>query len=246
MARKWPLHSLFVPVGVDPTAVETVMACLPEGFPMETDGPGIAVIGHDPTLDRLLSLPQPLRGFIEADAATTPDFGTIVADSLTPDTGQHLFVVSGAFVMAQPIASWITRVMSQHIASPDTPWSDMETCIHEALANAVTHGLLELPPIDRVGFAEHDRLRLERLAQPIYAQRLVWVVCNHQSGGFQIGVHHRPRHRDPPPRMVQPTAVQATGGYSGRGVALIRALSDALSISRDFGSIRMDFRAGRQ
>ncbi|QJE72937.1 ATP-binding protein [Aerophototrophica crusticola] len=118
---------------------------------------------------------------------------------------------------------------------------EVELCVHEAVSNAIVHGNLGIQHGPSEDPASFDRFYAEvrmRLADPVRAGRIlrldaVWdgaaveVQVDDEGAGFQSGPQALP---------------SSPAAKSGRGLHIMRELSDGVSFDRGGRTVRLRFR----
>lgn len=116
----------------------------------------------------------------------------------------------------------------------------MRLAVHEAIANAVQHGCLELGSDMRQTRAGHEvfaAVMLDRMATPGYGDRRIQLSADWAGEVVSISV------RDPGPgyHPSAPASCATAGAKSGRGLAIIRGLAHEVVVSPDGRCITMRF-----
>ncbi|WP_185961500.1 ATP-binding protein [Telmatospirillum sp. J64-1] len=138
------------------------------------------------------------------------------------------------------LARQLCQAVATRITLDDGKRMVMETALHEAIANAVQHGNLEVGSLLRQNFEDYFAYcaQLEsRLADPRYANRRVHV----QAGWSDSHVTFRVRDEGPGfnPKAVPP---HRPDRKSGRGLTLILEIADRVEFSENGRCITMVFR----
>jgi hypothetical protein len=161
--------------------------------------------------------------------------GSDAAEAPVKARGWELFVSLGtAEVQAVPVARALTGTIGRRLRLRRERREALATSLAEALANAVLHGNLGLPAVERRdldGFAALAETAARRLAEP-------------RRAGLRIEV--RARREEPRSFTVEVADegrgyVPAVAERPGSGLSLIRALADAVELLDGGRRIRMRF-----
>lgn len=156
----------------------------------------------------------------------------------------HLTVVySTREAMRQPVAVDLCAVLLARGGLHGLDVGAIEIALHEAIANAVQHGNLELDSSLRgtvAGQTEYAHLLGQRLDDPWFGNRSVHVHANWRGDRLTVSVIDEGPGYTPPAEPAMPTA----SACSGRGLMLIRSLADMVEVLADGRCLRMEFQVG--
>ncbi|MFD2262741.1 ATP-binding protein [Lacibacterium aquatile] len=161
-------------------------------------------------------------------AAAKP--GALITLALTTVTAYQIDIVAD-----------VSRELTRQLSLDEEHLWKIETALSEAVGNALIHGNLALGSAAReIGdFAAHDDAVAEALEDPAKASRLLLLSVSRTSDGIDIIVQDSGEGFDPGPTPENP--IEEAAGGSGRGVALIQALSDKVTFADHGRSICMSF-----
>ncbi len=155
----------------------------------------------------------------------------------------HLTVVySTREAMHQPVGADLCAVLHTRGGLHGHDAEAVEIALHEAVANAVQHGNLELDSRLRrtaAGQAAYARLLAQRLDDPWFGNRSIHIHASWQAGRLTVSVIDEGPGYAPPP--AEP-AMPAASACSGRGLMLIRGFADMVEVLADGRCLRMEFR----
>lgn len=160
-----------------------------------------------------------------------------------PRPGQFEFVVAVSargFVAAEDFAGLLCATIMAH-AGPPRDRDGMHLAVHEAIANAVQHGCLELGSTLRQTSADHCAFAsamMDRLSMPGYGDRQIIIATRWLDPFITVSI------RDPGPGYQERPSTPSAGAEakSGRGLSLIRKLADEVEIGLGGRCITMRFR----
>jgi len=118
---------------------------------------------------------------------------------------------------------------------------EIEVAFHEAITNATVHGNLGIqsgPSDEPAGFQEFYRLVQERLADPDHAARRVTIDMAWEAGQFAVTVQDEGDGYAPPSDDMG-----RIGAKSGRGLKIIRELSESMIVEDGGRRLKLRFRA---
>lgn len=125
-------------------------------------------------------------------------------------------------------------------AGPVRDPEGMRLAVHEAVANAIQHGCLELGSDMRRTRAGHEAFAaamLDRMATPGYGDRRIHFAADWTGDLVAISVcDNGPGYR--PAAPASPTAAEAK---TGRGLTIIRSLAHEVDVASDGRCITMRF-----
>lgn len=105
----------------------------------------------------------------------------------------------------------------------------MATAVQEVLANAVIHGNLEVSSEMRssaAGFRRYTDMILARLAEPVYAHRILEVGMCRESRNVVVTVRDQgPGYRS------GPSTTRLSPGFFGLGLSLVQDMTDGVDVS---------------
>jgi DNA-binding response OmpR family regulator len=136
------------------------------------------------------------------------------------------------------------RLVPMGFASPNNV-DVLAMAFHEALANALEHGNLELESSLKSDlFAKEDpyaRLRAERMADPVYAGRLIEVRLAMDTERFELEISDEGKGFDA--SQVKPLPKDSDmASHCGRGMPLILLVMDEVHFNEKGNQIRMVLR----
>ncbi len=136
------------------------------------------------------------------------------------------------------------RLVPMGFASPNN-LDVIAMAIHEALANALEHGNLELDSSLKGDlFAEEDaylKLRTERMADPAYAGRLIEVRLAMDTERFELEISDEGKGFDAS-RMSALAGDSDLAPHCGRGLPLILLVMDEVHFNKKGNQIRLALR----
>ncbi len=136
------------------------------------------------------------------------------------------------------------RLVPMGFASPNN-LDVLAMAFHEALANALEHGNLELDSnLKGDLFAKEDpyvKLRSERISDPAYAGRLIEVRLAMDTERFELEISDEGRGFDAS-RMTPPPKDSEMVPHCGRGLPLILLVMDEVHFNEKGNQIRMVLR----
>ncbi|MGQ9372035.1 ATP-binding protein, partial [Azospirillum sp. A39] len=136
-----------------------------------------------------------------------------------------------------PLAARLAAALAARHPPAGPRGGDLELALHEAVANAIIHGNLQVESVQDAGVAALDRFSAAlaaRLADPAFAGRRVVVRAWLEARGVVVEVaDDGAGFTAPPPR--HPAAA------AGRGLALIGAVASAHELLDGGRRIRMRF-----
>ncbi len=183
-------------------------------------------------LQSVLQLPS--RFFIEAGPGQPTALSIQERFSLAPD---YALSITSASAYNNNVAHDFLAAVRRRIGVSEDLMSSLETCVQEAVANALIHGNLALErPVENLeGFIDFWEIAKQRLADDRYArrritvalwqtQRTITLAVGDEGGGFVLS-----------PYQPYVSALQ------GRGHYLIRQLSDKALVGEDRCTLFMQF-----
>lgn len=162
------------------------------------------------------------------------------------DDPRRLWVrLTAATAFRADLAHRFCRALAKRLDLEGAVLERVEMATHEALSNALVHGALEIDTRRRESIATYDaycQLVEDRLKDPAYGARSIDLIARWNGECLEVEV------RDSGPGYARAAAVGATEGdgeaarKSGRGLDLIRDLSDSLRVTDDGRRLTMRFR----
>ncbi|MCG5239289.1 ATP-binding protein [Azospirillum doebereinerae] len=113
---------------------------------------------------------------------------------------------------------------------PDGRRSNVELCLHEAIANAIVHGNLGIPSAAKSqpdGYRLFGRLLRERLGDPAAIRRRIDIFCRWSAAVLAVAVVDQGGGFD----SAAPVAVADGKAQSGRGFLFMRALASGVTVT---------------
>ncbi|MCB0336722.1 MAG: response regulator [Bdellovibrionales bacterium] len=112
----------------------------------------------------------------------------------------------------------------------------MSLVLHEVLANSIEHGNLELrsewrDDFDDEGIDKYTLKKHERLADPTYAERLLWIETQYTGDTLTIAVQDQGPGFDFEKVVAEAMKLEKAAGLSGRGNFLISQGVDSFTYS---------------
>ena len=195
----------------------------------EEGGAGVVTL-LPPGLDRQAvgqSLVAPAAGCIEAG----------VEDAWDGDPGDIGVALTTRTAFTFDLGGIITEAVRQRGWLPPERAQDMTLAMHEALANALMHGNLELDSADQstpdAFLRQAERLR-ERMESPAYGDRALVVLARHHGGRLEVSITD----------SGGGFTVDPTRPVTGRGLRLMREHCDQLLFLRGGRRAVLRFGAG--
>ena len=147
-------------------------------------------------------------------------------------------IVSSQTAYSAPITSIISEHLSERFSLSQDIKSNIHTCLHEAIANAVIHGNLQLssPSVNVQDFDTFYARISERLTSPAYANRPVIIETQYSSDALILHVHDNGLGFDYTHTMDQ-TAFEKPN----KGLFLMRSLGATLTFSNEGRTITLSF-----
>jgi CheY-like chemotaxis protein len=142
-----------------------------------------------------------------------------------------------------PLVGYLKDSRFRVCGSDDTALVRITMALREAVLNAMHHGNLELSSSLREGEGrEYHRLARERMAQPPYADRRVYVRATDTQESSTYVVRDEGPGFDPT-KLPDPLDPENMEKVSGRGLLLIRTFMDAVRFNDKGNEITMIKRA---
>lgn len=141
--------------------------------------------------------------------------------------------------MGTDLAHSFVEALQPLLALDDDRRDTLSTALQEALANAVMHGSLEMSGLSRESaeaFLQFSIAMEERLADPAYGGRPVFVAARWSAGEIEMMVADRGKGYLPEDLAARPWR-----NASGRGLTLIAELADDVSFAEKGRRIFMRF-----
>ncbi len=195
----------------------------------ETADAGVLVMA-DMTSDRLaLALERPFRGYVEFRADDD-----MLADRIETADGRGDFcltLTTPTAFSAVDTARVVCDALEHRGALPRARRSTVEMALHETVANAILHGNLGIDDDLAADVAYYeafvDQLR-RLLEQPEAHRRWIAITAWWSDRELQISVDDEGAGYEPPSQFSLSDEDQA----SGRGLAIVHALADEVSITK--------------
>lgn len=139
-----------------------------------------------------------------------------------------------AAALEQPVARDCTATLRARLGLSDDTCQLIETALHEAIVNAAVHGNLEVrdSPWQQQLVSEETR---HRLRDPKYGDRPVKIRATTLPGRLEIAVSDAGTGFDPE------TLTAADGRYHGRGIVIIRHVTESVEWADDGRTMIMRF-----
>jgi hypothetical protein len=152
-----------------------------------------------------------------------------------------LLSVTTTVVCRQNAARAFVAAIDRRIGLADEVHERIATAVHEATVNAAIHGGLEVGSELRdtiEGLALFSETIERRLSDPVYAKRRVRLRADWRSTRIVINIHD-----DGVKDRVEeiPQSIEADKAKSGRGLALLRILSNGVSLGRQLHVVNLFF-----
>lgn len=205
---------------------------------MTADGRGLLI--WDPTSG--VSLAEALSPPVQTCIENGDDIAAEIENSGScPDPDGLLLSVTTTVVCRQHAALPFAAAIGLRLGLSQELCERIATAVQEAAINAAVHGNLELGSELRDSWQGLDAFAAaiaQRLADPAYAKRRVrlrasWtpsrIIVNVHDDGAGYGVEEIPRE------------VQADAAKSGRGLAMLRTLSNGVSLGRHARVVHLFF-----
>ncbi|MBI1208720.1 MAG: hypothetical protein GC191_15720 [Azospirillum sp.] len=193
----------------------------------------IALLGLDWEDEIDSSWHAPFTAWIELASCSD----AAVAELVERAARHSLFAsLSAASANRIALARGLVLTISDHRPIALAQRNDLELALHEAIANAILHGNLEIDGIRTLNLADLDRFSqdiIHRTDEPALAARRVEVACSLEDDRLQIDVTDQGRGFS----SGQPGAV----GAGGRGLQLIATLTRSCQLLDGGRCIRMEF-----
>ncbi len=149
--------------------------------------------------------------------------------------GGIALVISTATAFSCDLTRLLCQSMAARLQLTEDQLIDMEIAIQEAIANGLVHGNLGIDSSRRASletFDEHCRLTEERLADPNYGQRRLFVFVSWDDECIEFTIKDEGVGYDTCMTDVR---------YSGRGLKLITDLTESVSSTDNGRSITLRF-----
>jgi sigma-B regulation protein RsbU (phosphoserine phosphatase) len=196
------------------------------GGPSASDA--VAVLAASPAASALTAAGPVVRGFIEISDIDTPEdvAPALVAGAASGGWFASLHTASAVdFEVAGIVTAAAAAGLGIGAARLRPRRDDIETALRELLMNAAVHGNLELPSpgTSAASVREHHAAAAERMDAPAYRGRRVRIEVAQADGAITFSVID-----DGPGYAAAPGP--GDDAYSGRGMTIIRALSDNVDV----------------
>ncbi len=172
--------------------------------------------------------------FIEADDRRDLSAAIDYAHRKSP----HFFLsISTLTAYHAPVAQKLTAALQQRFGLPQSFFMEAETCLQEALLNAVIHGNLGIDSRFQSlsGFERFCELVETRLRKPPYCHRRVQVAFWKRAGNFELHVS------DEGDGFRFLSGVPENGLPHGRGLAIVREMASNVYVGDDQRTLCMFF-----
>ncbi|MDQ2105944.1 ATP-binding protein [Azospirillum isscasi] len=174
-----------------------------------------------------------LNGFLTVELTEREDgTGTLDADWLGAppvEQGFYLSLTTGTAYGLQCAVLVCDELARRGVLTPERR-GNIELCLHEAIANAIVHGNLEIPSATKDqpdGYRLFSRLLRERLGDGAVRQRRIDIFARWTSEGLTIAVVDQGNGFDTT-ALPQDTD---SGAHSGRGFLFMRALARRINVT---------------
>jgi len=157
---------------------------------------------------------------------------------VTPDAPDFSLSLTTESVWRNDIAGMVTAMLRDRFALSDSVKTDIETCLHEALINAVVHGNLSLRgKIEALeDFELHYTTIKERIGRTPYKNRRINIAIWDLHQYLEINVSDEGKGF-----TADINFTEHTFPY-GRGLFIIHSLADSISITEDRRTLCMRFK----
>ena len=194
----------------------------------------LTVVPRLGSAEPLSRLHPPCIGLIEADGGPSPDWvARLIKHSPAPCFFASLTTTTAFDIdLAQ---STLAALAGFGVLAEDRI-DALRLPIHEAVANGLIHGNLEIDNVSRESLEEFEvyaKLLSERLANPHYGDRHLELSVTIQDSDIVVVVHDQGRGYD----VSRPVK----GLKSGRGLAIIRSMVSSVDVGEDGRLIRLRF-----
>lgn len=143
-----------------------------------------------------------------------------------------------------PMARKFVAALRQRGIIQGTLASTVEMAVHEAFANSMLHGNLEINTVGHLSMDRFNELGEEtarRLASPIYGRRAILLTAKkRRNGNVEISIHDQGNGFVPRDEMQVPNLPGAQSTF-GRGLQLIANLCHDVIFDRGGRTIRLTF-----
>lgn len=145
------------------------------------------------------------------------------------EPGFYLSLTTGTAYGLQ-CAVLVCEELERRGALPPERRSNVELCLHEAVANAIVHGNLGIPSAAKnqpQGYRLFNQLVVEKLGDPAITSRRLDIFCRWNAKGVVIAVVDQGAGFD---AQLAPAAVSGKA-RSGRGFVFMRALASRVTVT---------------
>lgn len=187
--------------------------------------------------DFIRVLGQPYRHFHEAGNLELPH----IQPEIIAEDADFSIAITSATAYRLPVAKYIAQHLTSHFTLPHNMQIALHTCLHEAIANAVTHGNLELHSDHKCLNAMHTHYQTieMRLNDPYYAARLVRIRAGVIADSFTVSISDEGKGYVP--EDVQQPNLPA-GSVHGIGLFIVKALAHDVQVRDEGRTLQMAFR----
>jgi anti-sigma regulatory factor (Ser/Thr protein kinase) len=199
------------------------------------DTQGAVELSCNAEIDIKQAINRGCKGLIQLDGNTSE--ADIIAEYKLACSQPILFSLFTASACDTPITEIICNNYRPLSSLEGEKRENIELALHEAVSNAIVHGNLQVKSVDSVSVEALGRFAAEmaeRLADPVYARRRLRVVLSEGTDAIDASVD------DEGPGFVPKPSPTGTAP-SGRGIELIRTLSDSMRIANGGRRIELTF-----
>jgi len=192
------------------------------------------------------ALRRHVAAYVEVGAKDLDDASGFPADLLAAalDDGGIYVSLPTATAWALDPAGILCAALAEQAGVPADLLPGIEFAVHEAVANAMVHGNLRVDSALRKDvhrYADFCAHLADRLADPVAASRRVHIFVRWDQGRLDVDVLDEGEGFDP-----EKLRRAGTDEIGGRGLEMIRALCDDLSIAEGGRRVRLRFELDRQ
>lgn len=184
--------------------------------------------------DLHMALQKPLHTFIESTGQHYAKTCLMKAQEKQPDIFLSLTTASA---YRFPVAQDICQMLGNRLLLSPALRLDVQTCLQEALINAIVHGNLQVKSrfTSCKSFEEYCQRTQQQMLDPLLGQRRIRIYIWHDKHLLTLQV------QDEGKALFSLSDECDAPCPHGRGLFLIRSLSDAYWIGEDHSSLYMRF-----
>jgi anti-sigma regulatory factor (Ser/Thr protein kinase) len=184
--------------------------------------------------DLQIALQKPLHTFIESTGPHYAKTCLMKAQEKHPDIFISLTTASAyRFLVAQDVC----QMLGNRLLLSPALRLDVQTCLQEALVNAIVHGNLQVKSrfTSCKSFENYCQQTQQQLMEPMLGQRRIRIYIWHHRHLLTLQV------QDEGKALLSLSDEYDAPCPHGRGLFLIRSLSDSYWIGEDYSSLYMRF-----